>query len=138
MPLTDFFIIIILFLCAFSIYHESSCKKQAERKRFEGQVSGFLAGLSLCGVYSSITGQDIFALAKSELERINQTKGGPALGTDPLYYSGHREFGEFSLLCIEKYAHTYALEKEDEALLQFCNEHMNQARRLTERIPTGW
>ena len=139
MPLTDFFIIIILLLCAFSIYHESSCKKEAERKRFEGQVSGFLAGLSLCDVCYTSTGKDIFALAKREIERIDQTKGTPALVVDDIYDSyALRDFGEFSLLCIEKYAHTYALEKEVEPLLQFCDKHMNFARRLTEDIPTGW
>lgn len=139
MPLTDFFIIITLLLCAFSIYHESSCKKQAERKRFEGQVSGFLAGLSLCGVYYDITGQEIFALAKSEIERIEQTKGSPALVVDDIYDSYcHRDFGEFSLLCIEKYAHTYASEKEEEQLLQFCDKHRILAHKLTAYIPTGW
>ena len=118
-------ILLVGLLCEF--FCVPAIKARFNHSRFEGQVSGFLAGLALSGVIDEYTAQQICSLAVNEVRRCQNIKKPPGIDQDPLWYSSHGDFGKFAFLCIER----YAKENEDIKLLEYCNAHIILAGKLT-------
>ena len=83
------FLVIAFF--ALSLYWDIRTEKLKSINRFEGQVSGFLAGLSFDdGICSEYTAQQIFGIAKQEINSLSRLKGSPPEeDNDPFYYVQH-------------------------------------------------
>lgn len=132
-------ITIVAFLLAF--YYETvtakKLEKQAEEKRFEGQVAGVFAMMELSDV--CCFSNEIFKFAMCELKRCRSLRGTPPdPQKDKVYYASLNNFAEFALLCTIKYFEEHDRDKAiADAVIKFCETHLVLAGKMAVH-PGTW
>lgn len=119
--------VVLLAGSLYEIFRSPVLKERTSQKRFEGQVSGFFAGLSLSESIPGCSADEICSFALEELRRCQKIKTPPSPQDDPFWYASHRDFGEFAFLCMERYAKNH----ENRKLLDYCKKYKITARKLT-------
>lgn len=115
-------------------------ERKSRASRFLGQVSGFLASLSVTVPCFYFCAEDIYLYCKAQYKRCSSIKHPrPSPDVDPIYYASFGNFPLFTLLCTQEYAKTANISNSSaEELLSFCQSNLILCRKLTAKTPSPW